>query len=183
VDAVDGPGGHVHGGLEAEGHIRAPEVVVDGLGQCDDVEPLLPQEIGGLMGAVAPQDHQAVQLELVVVLLHGRHLVHAVGPRDLDGLEGGAAGAKEGAALGEDAGEVGVGEEPEAAVDEALIAVLEAVDLHLLVGVEHGLGHAPHGRVEGLAVPAAGEHSDAFHVDDPPCSFSGTRPVDSCPLL
>ena len=31
VDAVDGGGGNVHGALEAEGHVGAPDIVVDGL--------------------------------------------------------------------------------------------------------------------------------------------------------
>ena len=53
MDAVDGLGGHVHRALEAEGHVRAPQVVIDGLGQGDDVQPLLAQEVGGLVGAVA----------------------------------------------------------------------------------------------------------------------------------
>ena len=88
VDAVDGLGGHVDGALEAEGHVGAPEVIVDGLGQGDDVEPLGAQEVGGLVGAVAAENHQAFQLELVISLLHGGHLVHAVGLNDLDGLEG-----------------------------------------------------------------------------------------------
>ena len=163
MDAVDGLSGHVYRALEAEGHVRAPQVVIDGLGQGNDVQPLLAQEVGGLVGAVAAQDHQAVQLELVVGLLHGGHLVHAVVPGDLDGLEGGAAGAQEGAALGEDAGEVRVGEQPEAAVDQALVAVLKAVDLHLLPRVQQRLGDAPHGRVQGLTVPAAGQHTDSLH--------------------
>ena len=115
------------------------------------------------MGAIAPQDHQAVQLQLVVGLLHGRHLVHAVLAGDLDGLEGRAAGAQEGAALGENAGEVGVGQKPEAPVNQALVSVQKAVDFHLLVRVVQRLGDAPHGRVQGLAVPAAGQHTDSFH--------------------
>ena len=172
VDAVDGLSGHVYRALEAEGHVRAPQVVIDGLGQGNDVQPLLAQEVGGLVGAVAAQDHQAVQLELVVGLLHGGHLVHAVLAGNLDGLEGGAAGTQERAPLGEDAGKVGVGQEPEASINQPLVSVLEAVDLHLLAGIEQGLGDAAHGRVQGLAVPAAGQHSDSFHdkalLDDLP---------------
>ena len=77
------------------------------------------------------QYDQHVQLELVVGLLHGGHLVDAVLLDDLYGLEGGAAGAQERAALGEDAGEIAVCQQTELAVDEALIAVEEAVDLNL----------------------------------------------------
>ena len=115
------------------------------------------------MGAVAAQDYQAVQLQLVVGLLHGGHLVHAVLARDLDRLERRAAGSQEGAPLGENTGEISVSQELEFAVDQALIAVLKAVDLHRLPGIEQCLGNAPHGRVQGLAVAAAGKHSDSFH--------------------
>ena len=156
VDAVDGVRGHIHRALEAEGHIRAPQVVVDGLGQRDDVQPLFPQEVSGLVGAVAAQDHQAVQLQLVIGLLHGRHLVHAVRAGLADGLEGRAAAAQEGAALGEDAGKIGVIQETELAVDQSLIAVQETVDLYVLFGVEQRLGHPAHGGVQRLAVAAAG---------------------------
>ena len=90
---------------------------------------------------------------------------HAVLLDDLDGLEGGAAGAQEGAALGEDAGEIVVGQQAEAAVDQALIAVQEAVHFHLFLGVEQGLRDAAHGRVQGLAIAAGGQHTDANHGD------------------
>ena len=53
VDPVDGVRGHIHRALEAKGHIRAPQVIINGLGQRDDVQPLFPQEVGGLVGAVA----------------------------------------------------------------------------------------------------------------------------------
>lgn len=120
------------------------------------------------MGAVAAQDYKAVQLELVVVLLHGFHLVQAVLVGILDGLEGGPGGAQDGAALGQDAGEVLAGEHLELAVDQAPVAVLEAVDLHLLFAVVQRLHHAPHGRVQRLAVSAAGQHTDSLHVSYPP---------------
>ena len=53
VDVVDSVRGDVHRALEAEGHVRAPEVIVDGLGQGDDIEAFLAQEVGRLVGAVA----------------------------------------------------------------------------------------------------------------------------------
>ena len=31
MDTVDGIGGDIHGALEAEGHIRSPEVIINGL--------------------------------------------------------------------------------------------------------------------------------------------------------
>ena len=119
-----------------------------------------------------PRMTRAVELQLVVVLLHRRDLVQAVLVRLADGLVGRAAAAQERAALGEDAGEVRVAEQAEAPVDQALIAVEEAVDLDVLVGVVHRLGDAAHRRVERLAVAAAGEHADPDHVGHPFFSFN-----------
>ena len=48
------------------------------LGRVTTLQPFVAQEVGGFVGAVAAQDHQAVQLQLVVRLFHGRHLVDAV---------------------------------------------------------------------------------------------------------
>ena len=41
VDAVNDLGGDVHSSVEAERHVGAVDVVVDGLGQTDDVQALL----------------------------------------------------------------------------------------------------------------------------------------------
>ena len=115
------------------------------------------------MGAVSAQDDQTVQLEFVIGLLHGRHLVHAVGARFADGLEGGAAAAQEGAAFGEDAGEIGVIQKAEFTVNQSLIAVQKAVNLHGFLCVEQRLRHPAHGWIQRLAVAAAGQHTDSFH--------------------
>ena len=164
VDAVDGVGGDVHGALEAKGHVRAPEVVVDRLGQGDDVQALLAQQVGRLVGAVAAQDDQAVELQFVIVLLHRRDLVQTVLVRLADSLVGRAAAAQERAAFGQYAGEVRIAEQAEPPVDQALIAVEKAVDLHVLAGIVHRLGHAAHRRVQRLAIAAAGQHTDSNHT-------------------
>ena len=163
VDAVNGVGGDLHGAVEAEGHVGAPDVIVDGLGQGDDVEALLPQQVGGLVGAVAPQNHQAVQIQGFIVFLHGGHLVQAVGVGDPHLLEGLPGGTQNGAPLGQNAGEVPGGELVIVAVDQALVALLKTVDFHVRV-LAQGFDHAPHGCVQGLAVAAAGEHSDFQHI-------------------
>ena len=66
-------------------------------------------------------------------------------------------------------------------VHQALVAVDEADDLHAVaVDVVEALGYAAHGGVEGLAVAAAGEHSDPFHDVSLPfkpyCILSRSRP-------
>ena len=66
MDAVDDIGGNVHGSVEAEGHVGAVDIVIDGLGQADDVQALLREQVGGFMSAVAAQAEQAVQLCVLV---------------------------------------------------------------------------------------------------------------------
>ena len=130
----------------------------------DDVQALLRQAVGGLGGAVAAQHEQAVELELVVGVDHRGNLLNAVLARDVEQLEGRAAGTQDGAAAGEDAGEVGGCHHAELAVDETAVAVLKAVDLHgLLALVYECLHDAAHGGIERLAVAAAREQADSKH--------------------
>ena len=162
VDGVDDRHGDVHGGLEAEGHLRAPQVVVDGLGQGDHVDAVLAEEVGGLVGAVAPQDHQTVEPGL---LHRGQHLLQlgllAVVPGLGHLLEGLAGGAKDGAAQGEDVGKVPGLHLVVVPLDKTPVAVPDAIDGHLVAKlVVEGLGHAPQGGIQALAVAAAGEHPD-----------------------
>ena len=98
VDAVDDVRGDVHSGVEAESHIGAVDIVVNGLGQADDVQPLLREQVGGLVGAVAAQTQQAVQLCRLVGLFHGGDLINVVVLHHTHQLEGGALGAQNGAA-------------------------------------------------------------------------------------
>ena len=68
VKLVDGLSGGRDGGIVAEGDVGLGQVVVDGLGQADDVEAVLRQVVGDLVRAVAPQADEAVEAEAVVGL-------------------------------------------------------------------------------------------------------------------
>ena len=70
------------------------EKEVDG----DDVQPLLREQVGGLVGAVAAQTQQTVQLCRLVGLFHGGDLINVVVLHHTHQLEGGALGAQNGAA-------------------------------------------------------------------------------------
>ena len=52
VDAVNGIRGDVHCALETEGHIGAPQVIVNGLGQRYDIQSFLAQQVCGLVSTV-----------------------------------------------------------------------------------------------------------------------------------
>ena len=164
MQAVDDIGGHLNSAVIAEGNVRTPNVIVDGFGQVYDVQPLLPKEVGGLLSAVSAQDNQAVQLHLLIVGFHGRNLVDAVLIDDPDGFEGLAGGAQDGAALRQDAGEVRGLHQLILAEDKTLIAVLDAVYLHILAELLiEPLGNAAYSRVQSLAVAAACQNAYSFH--------------------
>ena len=115
------------------------------------------------MGAVSAQAEQAVQLHLLIVLLHGGDLVYLVLPHHPHELEGGAPGAQDGAAHGEDAGELPGLHDPPVPVDQAVIAVCDADDLHPVPhALVQRLGDAPQRGVETRAVSAGGEDTHSF---------------------
>ena len=173
VDVVDALGGDVDGARKAKGHLGAPGVVVDGLGQGDNVEALFAQAVGSLGGAVAAQHKQAVELQLVIGVDHRRHLLDAIGLGNIQTLERRAARAQDGAAAGEDAAKIGGRHDAEPAVDKALVAVLKTIDLDRLFAIGHEcFDDATHGGVERLAVAATGKKTDPEHDESFRASYN-----------
>src|SRR5207247_424346 len=82
-----------------------------------------------------------------------------------------AAGAQDGAAQGEDAGDIVRMEDAGLVLDEAAEALLDADDLDVEIA-EGGLGDAADGGIEAGAVPAAGENADATGFAGHGCLFS-----------
>src|SRR5699024_6882402 len=78
MDTVNGVRRDVHRALETERHIRTVDIIINGLGKMDDVQPLFSQKIGCLLGSVSSQDHKAVEAEFIICLLHGLHLVQTL---------------------------------------------------------------------------------------------------------
>ena len=92
MDAIQDIGGDINRALESKGLIRAPQIIIDGFRHGNHVQPLLPEQVGRFVSAVAAQNHQAVQLQLFIGGLHGFHLIHAVfihHPHQLERLAGG----------------------------------------------------------------------------------------------
>ena len=78
MDPVDRICCNVYSTLEAECHIRSPQVIVDGLRQCDDIEPFFSQKVGRLVCAVSSENNKAVQVQLMICMLHSLYLVKTV---------------------------------------------------------------------------------------------------------
>ena len=113
------------------------------------------------MGAVAAQAEQAVQFGGAVVFLHRGNLVHLVLLDHAHLFERGALGAQNGAAHGQNAGELVRGHLPEVAVDQAVVAVHDADDLDLIAhAVVQRFGHAAQGSVQAGAVAAGSQNTN-----------------------
>ena len=158
VQPVDGLGGDLHRGREAEGRVGAGDVVVDGLGQRHHVQPGLGQAQRVLRRPPAAEQDEGVQAVLLVVLDHLRthvaglavddHAVHLV-----------AAGAQDRAADGEDARQRLAVHRHEAVLDQPADAVPEADQFHAVVA-DCRLAEAADRGVQAGAVTAGGEDAD-----------------------
>ena len=152
MEAVDGIGGHADGGVETEREVGAVKVIVDGLGDADDVQAHFGELKGRLLGAVAADADEGVEAQLVIVLIDNLGLMAEIAVGGL--LEGFfARGAEDGAASAEDAREGALGKEFHVAIQQAGEAVVDAYDFHAVVQ-EGRFAHAADGRVDTGAVAA-----------------------------
>ena len=165
VDVINDVCRDINGALEAEGRVRAPNVVIDGLGQGHDVHACVHQELCAFLRAVAAHDDEAVEIELIVGVLHRGDeavsvLVNDVLSRDI-AL---ARGAEYRAALSEDAGKVLRLHEFIVAFYEAAISVVHAEYLEIFDLIVQSLAYAAHCRVQTLAVAARGYERDSRYI-------------------
>ena len=179
VDAVDDLRGNVHSSVEAKGHIGAKDVVVDGLGQADDVEPFLREQVGRFVGAIAAQAKQAVQLGVLVGLFHGGHFIDVVILHHAHHFKRRALGAQDGAAQGQNAAEIVLGHLLVVPVDQAAVAVQDADDLHVVThaGVQC-FCYTADGGVQARTVAAGGQDTNTFFHSKAlfPLSFRAADP-------
>src|SRR5690625_6599238 len=136
---VDGIDGDVHGRVEAYGHVRAVDVVVDRSGQADDADALfLLEEARALQGAVAADDDERVHF--VFPQARGR------GGTAFGRQKGVAAGgAEHGAAPLDDVGDGAGPDFGDVAVDEPLVAAVD--DRGLYSFIVCGPDDSPYGGV------------------------------------
>ena len=163
VQAVDGIGGDAQRGIETEGDIGAENIVVDGLGQGDDVETFLLQLQCILLRTTAAETNKRIQVVGLVVLDDDiGHVLDLAAHLHLVRLV--AAGAENGAADREDAGQGTAFQSHGAVLHQSAETVPEADYLHAVLF--HGSpGDAPDRGVETGTVAACREDADVFaHV-------------------
>ena len=165
VNVIDALCRDINCALEAEGHVRAPQIVVDGLGKSDYIESFFTEQVGRLVRAVAAAHDQTVKLQFVICLLHCRHFVDSVLIGLADRLEGNAACSEDRAASCKNALKILSRQNAELAVDQALVAVFKSVELHRFFGVvDDAFEYAAHRGIERLAVAAACQKTDSQHL-------------------
>ena len=155
MDIVNYIGGNIDCALEAEGRISTPYIVVDGLGQGHDVHTRVHEQLCALLRSVAAHDDEAVEIQLIICVLHRGDetvalIVDDVLSRDIPL----ARGAEDGAALSEDAGKVLGLHIFIVTVDKAAVTVVHTEDLKVLYPVVQSLAYTAHSGVETLTVAA-----------------------------
>ena len=140
----------------------------------NDIEAFFTKKVCGFLGSVSAEDNQAVEAEFVVSLLHGFHFVEAFFIRHTHQLERLTGCSDDRSALGKDTREIFGCQKAVFAIDQAFIAILKTVDLHLVESIGKSFDYASHGSVECLTVAAAGQESDSFYHLYPPflCCFA-----------
>jgi len=160
VEAVNRFGRDVERGGEAEGGVGHGDVIVNRLGQRDDVESGLVQAQGIFLRAAAAEADKAVESPFVIIVHDD--LGHVLGATvNHHAVRLVAARAKNRAADGENAGERGLVELEAFVFHEAAKAVAKADDFHPVI-TERRLADATDSGVESGAVAARGEDADAF---------------------
>ena len=165
MQAIDRLGREAHRRVEPERVRRLDDVVVDGLGYADDRDPHLEELVGNPQGAIAADDHKAVELHLVVHLDHPRRVI-ALAATGVDWIGEGipaVGGAEDGAPDAKDTDAVPGGEQPRSiGLDQSVEAVLEAQ--HLAVAVCGRLDYRPDDGVEPGGISSASQDAEPLHT-------------------
>ncbi len=151
-------GGDAERGIEAEGDVGARHIVVDRLGQRDDIEAGLLEPERILLGAAAANANQRVQLVAMVGIQDGvRHVADFAIDDHFVGLV--AAGAEDRAAIGEDARQHAGFELHGFVADQAAKAIAETGEPHV-IRIATRAANPANGRIQPGTITAARQNSN-----------------------
>ncbi len=155
MDTVDRVARNVDRTLETERYIRSVNIIIDRLRQVDNVETLLTQQICCFLRSVTAEDHETVQIQLVIILLHCLHLVQTVFVRNTHLLERLAGRSDDRSALCQNTGKICRCQQLIIAVDQSFVTIQKTIDLQLVRIFTESFYDSAHCRVQCLAVTAA----------------------------
>src|SRR5580698_2100442 len=160
MQTVNGFGRNIQRGGVAEGGVGHGHVVINGLGQSDDVEAGLVKAQRILLRSAAAEADEAIETPFFVIAHNcfGHIARAAVNDHAMRFI---AAGAEDGAADGKDARESGAVEPEPIVFHEAPETVAKADDFHA-IEAKARFANATNGSVEAGAVSAGSENADAF---------------------
>jgi len=177
VQPVNRIGGDVKCRGKAESVIRHRHVVVNRLGQRDDVETGFVKAQGTFLRATAAEANERVKAVTSIIFDDDiGHVVNASVNRHAMRLV--ATCAENGSANGENAGECGFIELQAPVFDQAAKAVTETDYFHA-VKTEHSFTDAANGRVQTGAVTACRQNADAFGLCHCPAKLTMCRCLSS----
>ena len=116
------------------------------------------------MGTVAAEDYQAIQLHLLVIVLHVFDFIHAVFVDDTHQLKWLPRSAQNGAAERKDAGKIFRFHALIIAFDQAAVTVVNAINFHIVAEFFiQRFCNAANSCIEALAVSTARQNTNSFH--------------------
>ena len=163
----------VDGGVAADGDIGPAQVVVDGGGDADHMNPKLAEHIGAGLRPVAADHHHAIDASLGEV-------AKRLGPATFLAEFRGPGAAEERAADLNDAAHVARTELPELTVDQALPTLAHAVDRHTLI--ERAACDGAYGRIHAGGITTTRKDRDVLHKSETMTVCPGSPP-QSCSFL
>ncbi|EKD38516.1 MAG: hypothetical protein ACD_75C00707G0001 [uncultured bacterium] len=159
MEPVDSLGGNFHGGMETEGYVGHRHVVVNGLGQGEDIEASLGQAVGVFLGPTAADADQGIEIVAPVVVTDRLGHIHDLAAdRHLMGLI--AAGAENRPPAGQNRGQ-GFTLEPHGSIlQEAAKTVAKAQNVH--AGRQSRLADGANRRIQARTIPAGSQYPNMF---------------------
>ena len=132
MDTVNGIGRNLHCTVKSEGHIRSPEIIINGFGQGNHVKALLAEEIGCFLASVSAENDQTAEFQLSIGMLHRFYLIQTILIRHTHLLKRLAGSSQDRSALSENTGKIGWLHNMVICIHQPLITVLKTNDLYII---------------------------------------------------
>ena len=132
MDSVNRVGCNIHRTLESKRHIGSPEVIINRLRQCNYIQSLFSQKIGCLMSSVSAKYNKAVQIQLVIRMLHRFHFINAVRSGHSHQFKWLTGCSEDCSADCQNSREISGSQHFKVGIDQSLVTFLKSINLHII---------------------------------------------------